>query len=227
VIFRMALTAVARGPMHTRGPGRVLPLVDTAIEVDARGNPIIPGSSVRGRVRAHFERLVRALGQPVCRPPRPETMCPHVDLGREDGFCLACQVFGSAWLPGSVAFDDLTMPPELAVPNLLPVRTGVSVNRKLASAEAKRLLVVEVADPTAVSGDLQFEGEVTGDLSRLHIGWLLAAIRMVTCLGGGKARGFGEVSLAVHDLAEWDASAGRWHPVEIQPLIKEALDASP
>lgn len=224
MIFRMRLTATARGPLHTRGPGRVLPLVDATIEVDAAGNPVIPGSSVRGRVRAHFERLLRALGQPVCQPPNPETMCPHLDLSLGGGYCLACQVFGSAWLPGSVAFDDLTMPPEPAAPNLMPVRTGVSISRKLASAEAERLFVTEVADPTAVSGDLQFEGEVTGDLSRLHIGWLLAAIRMVTCLGGGKARGFGEVKLEVSSIETWDAASRKWVSLEELPAIKEALD---
>src|SRR5947207_1365641 len=92
--FRITLTAHAATALHLTGPGRTLALVDRPLQLDEIGLPVLPGSSVRGRVRVHLERLLRGLGRTVCTPPRPDRMCPHYD----GGYCLVCKLFGSPGL---------------------------------------------------------------------------------------------------------------------------------
>ncbi len=206
---------------HTLGPGRTLPLLDRPIQVDGSGCPIIPGSLIRGRVRAHLERLLRARGRPVCRPPAPQNMCPHNQevVGKlaptGDPYCLACRIFGSAWRDSGVVFSDFHLDGELQE---FPTRTGVGISRRLGTVQAERLFLTETAPP-----GLRFTGKAEGWLTREEAGWLLAAIRLVTHLGGGKSRGLGQVQIALVSVEQWDEGKGEWVKVNPEDLIEEAL----
>ncbi|HXF69662.1 MAG TPA: RAMP superfamily CRISPR-associated protein [Thermoflexus sp.] len=219
--WRVVLEAETLTAFHTLGPGRTLPLVDRALQVDVEGNPFIPASSVRGRVRAHLERLLRASGLPACWPPRPEQMCPHVGVvpDPKEPFCLACRIFGSPWYPSPTFFEDLRL---VAVghPNgRLAYRTGIGISRRLGTVQAERLFTTESTSPTG----LRFRGNIEGALAREEMGWLLAALRTVQHLGGDKARGMGQIRLRVVELLRWNAGTGAWTPENPEDLLKEVI----
>jgi len=99
-----------------------------------KGSPVVPGSSVKGNVRARLELslvpregfvsscLIRASEEPLEPPPRGEEGWRHFriwsqalsfDRGPSCDFtegegevCLLCDIFGTAGLQGLVAFDD-------------------------------------------------------------------------------------------------------------------------
>jgi CRISPR/Cas system CSM-associated protein Csm3 (group 7 of RAMP superfamily) len=199
--FRIPLTAYAVTALHLTGPGRTLALVDRPLQVDENGRPVLPASSVRGRVRVHLERLLRGTGQPACTPPRPESMCPHQD-GR---YCLACRIFGCPRREALVRFDDLRL--ATPAPEALPQRANVSLSRRLGTAQGERLVISETT-PWQDGHELQFIGWASGRAGREDVGWLLAAIRLVTHIGGGKARGLGQVRLEAPEVEWWDAAVG-------------------
>ncbi|GBC92724.1 hypothetical protein HRbin15_01201 [bacterium HR15] len=206
--FWMELKVRLLADLHTAGPGRSVPLVDRCVEVDARGEPFIPASSFRGRVRAHLERLLSALGHPVCQPPNPARMCPL-----EDGtFCLACQIFGNPSRQSAIHFSDLK--PAQAVPEL-PVRVGIGINRDLQTVEAQRLFLLE----TVPVSDVEFVGTVEGWLLSDQLGWLIGAIGLITHLGGNKARGLGRVQVEITRLLYPSPNT----EIDHRALLKEVL----
>lgn len=212
-LFRLDTEVVLKGMLHVAGLGRPRPLVDRCVAVDEHGVPYLPASSVRGRVRAHLERLLRARGLPVCAPPRPERMCPHARLeGTEDGYCLACRLFGSPWRDAAVVCDDFR-PEPVAVAGTaedgmwertMVVRTSVGIGRKLGTVREERLFFTE-ALPRVMAGEgLRFAGTMEVRAEPGELGWLVAAMRLVTHLGGQKGRGLGRVELRVTGVARWD-----------------------
>ncbi|HIC92882.1 MAG TPA: hypothetical protein EYP09_01335 [Anaerolineae bacterium] len=219
--WRITLQVETLTDFHTLGPGRTLPFLDRPIQLDYRGHPIIPGSLVRGRVRTYLERLLRVKGKPVCRPPMPQNMCPHNQEVTEklatigECYCLACRIFGSAWRESEVVFSDFHLDGELEG---LSTRTGVGISRTLGTVQAERLFSTE----TAPFG-LRFVGRAEGWLSREEAGWLVAAIKLVTHLGGDKSRGLGEVKIALVQAERWDPKEEKWVEESPQDLIEEAI----
>lgn len=220
--WRIVLEAETQTAFHTLGPGRTLPLIDRAIQIDTEGNPFIPASSVRGRVRAHLERLLKTLGYPICRPPRPEQMCPHAGVVTDpnEPFCLACRIFGNPWHPSSTFFEDLRLVPEQRSDWKSSYRTGTGISRGLSTVRAERLFTTE----TVSTIGLRFRGNVKGRLSREEVGWLLAALRMVRHLGGDKARGLGQVYLRVTGLYRWNTAAKAWVEENPEALLEEVVN---
>lgn len=226
--WRLELEIETQSAFHTFGPGQTLPLVDRALQVDAEGYPYIQGSTVRGRIRVHLERLLKGLGQPVCRPPRPQGTCPHYKpigdqlAARGERYCLACRIFGSAWRQSTLAFTDFPLHRTGLAPEAYAgERTSVGISRRLGSAQAERLFHSQTTTP----GDrLRFVGQAQGRLTDEEMGWLLAAIRLVTHLGGHKARGLGRVRMQVASLARWDDKSKTWKPVDSQALLREVVD---
>ncbi|MFQ3611496.1 MAG: RAMP superfamily CRISPR-associated protein, partial [Fimbriimonadales bacterium] len=88
-----------------------LPVIRTA-----DGTPFIPGSSLRGAVRSHVERIVRTFepqlgeGRGACNPTRTAEWCltsqvvsslrnkSDYDEQVYQRSCRVCRVFGSPWL---------------------------------------------------------------------------------------------------------------------------------
>ena len=224
--WRCTLKIHPQGAFFTLGPGRTLPWIDRMLQVDTEGFPMIPASSVRGRVRAHLERLLNSQGKPVCTPPIPEQTCPHNDTvedSSENGmkFCMACRIFGSTWRETSVFFSDFHMDRGTAGANeVIAERPSVTISRNLGSAQAERLFVTQTTDPVC-RGPLI--GRVEGHLTREELGWLISAVRFVTHLGGSKARGLGNMSLKVENLEQWDAEYKKWVPLEAGEIVEEAV----
>jgi CRISPR/Cas system CSM-associated protein Csm3 (group 7 of RAMP superfamily) len=218
--FRMTLSATAHSALHITGPGRTLPLVDRPLQLDEQGLPVIPASSVRGRIRAHLERLLPAFGLPVCSPPRPELMCPHARV--PDGFCLACRVFGSPRRDAAVLFNDLKVQPIRPLFNF-PQRIQVSISRRLNTAQAERLFSSETT-PFSENVQSVFAGQISGRAEPVELGWMIAAIALVEHIGGDKARGLGRVRLSATQLQWWDANSRQWQSDDTQNLVEAALN---
>ena len=60
--INVTLDALLASPLHIGSGARADSLADKPLVKDARGFPIIPGSSLRGKTRHACERIVRSLG---------------------------------------------------------------------------------------------------------------------------------------------------------------------
>lgn len=228
-LVRLRVEVRLHSMLHVAGPGQPRPLVDRTVAVDEQGVPYLPASSVRGRVRAHLERLLRACGLPVCTPPRPARMCPHAGLeGTVDGYCLACRLFGSPWRDAAVTVGDFRLvrgscgAESETWERMMVVRTGVGIMRKLGTVREERLFFTEAVPHAAGGDELRFAGEMEVRADRAAIGWLVAAMRLVTHLGGQKGRGLGRVELAVCEVQRWDAGRG-WLPLDAARFCEEVV----
>jgi len=171
----------------------------------------IPGSSLKGKVRNTCEDLARLAGLKLCSAPQPLTMC-----GRDrDGYCLVCRVFGA---PGEnipegreLYWQDAHLTAqsrkEVSVEGQpwgqTTERTQVQLSRARGMAAEDRLYTSEFAAP-----GLTFAGRVSGwlevtpcsaDCGYYEVNLLLAGLRMVKMLGGGRSRGSGRCQIALPD----------------------------
>ncbi|MEW6048932.1 MAG: RAMP superfamily CRISPR-associated protein [Bacillota bacterium] len=214
VRFRATVRVECHSPILVQGAGLPKGTADLLFfERDRRA--VIPGSSLRGAWRHALERLLRQLGQPVCYPPRPESMCPHVDLGRgtTGEFCMACKVFGSPWLASRLAVEDLYAEQEEPEGEEL-LRHGVAVDRISGAVSRGKLFITEVPHARA------FTGSIRGELDSTQLGLLIAAARLITHLGGGRARGLGRVTVKIGDLCHSKGTPLGWNQ---EDLILEAV----
>jgi CRISPR/Cas system CSM-associated protein Csm3 (group 7 of RAMP superfamily) len=214
IYLDLPLTITVEGPLHI-GTGYDRGLIQRTVARDANGNVYIPGSSLKGKVRNACENLARLAGLKVCDAPRPETMCG----GRGAARCLVCRVFGT---PGGNAPDGrelfwhdahptgkwrgLTATRDR--PKAWPVgqtmaRTQVQLSRARGMAAEDRLYTSEFA-----TRGLEFTGRVSGWLKATpcsagvgyyEVNLLLAGLRLVETLGGGRSRGAGRCEIKLPD----------------------------
>ena len=179
-------------------------LADKPTVKDVAQVPVLPGSSLKGRARHECERIVRTLtsdDNAVCHGPTADNMCP-LDPARLSAtgqqVCPVCRIFGSPWWPGAVQFSDLhwefrdeftnERPPETTI------RYGVGINRTRKVAEEQKLFTLETFAPTQAAA---FVGCISGNLPDNaterygQVGLLVAGLRSITSLGGGRSRGLG------------------------------------
>lgn len=183
----IGLTVTFETPPSVGAGGVTGTVADKVVTRDARGRFIIPGSQLKGKLRHACEQLLRSRGVDLCRPPRPDEMCPHAEGVTSP--CLLCAIFGSPAVRSRLRFHDLTakaadLPDET-------LRAMVSLNRRRRTAEAGRLFLVETAPNLA---GLRFENAeaITGHLSAdSHAHLLLAGLRLLFAWGGGASRGLG------------------------------------
>src|SRR5690606_17348973 len=161
IVFEARLVAVSalrvgRGQESFDPTGTDLPILRG---VDER--PFIPGSSLRGALRAYVERVVRTFepppprgepwrGRSACNPLSFEENClPASEIKkrrerREEGLelaqwaweasCRVCRLFGSTVLASRIRIADL-MPVD-AEP-VTAIRDGVAINREKETGETK------------------------------------------------------------------------------------------
>jgi hypothetical protein len=146
-------------------------------------------------------------------------MCPHAGLSLPNGqkVCRVCQIFGSAWYPSPVVFEDLHLlerpESEDSEQRVQEQRIQVSISRRLATAQAERLFISETASWQA-NEKLRFGGRITGYLDTIQAGWLLIALTRVTHVGGDKASGLGRAEIHPIKWQWWDETRARWQKVE-------------
>jgi CRISPR-associated protein Csm3 len=172
---------------------------------DGEWLPCLPGSSMKGALRSHFERVVRGLrlkDNVVCDPLGFEN-CGRklgkakngeVRSGEEAyrGSCPACRMFGSTAMASRVIFSDARLAPDQDA--VYEHRDGIAINRLTGGVDRHLLFSF---DPMATGTRLVFEATL-----RNFETWQLGALFLLAehldkghiRLGFGKSRGFGAVA---------------------------------
>jgi CRISPR/Cas system CSM-associated protein Csm3 (group 7 of RAMP superfamily) len=186
-------------------------IVDARTTRTGGGIVYVPGSTVKGRVRFRFQEVMDALGIDGCQPDHP---CKGPDAP-----CPVCNVFGSVRQSGALFFSDLRLVEnqsdlaQLEGGRYRPLfehetRTNVMISRPRGVAFEQRLFTMEAGAP-----ELYLVGDVTGRLEPCgrtltmqgravpeDLGILVAAMGLVTHLGGRKSRGLGRCDLEPMNL---------------------------
>lgn len=195
---------------------------DLPVLRDAQHRPYIPGSSLRGVLRSHLERLVRGLepgpgrlGRGACKPVHADTeWCvtskmveewrEQVRQGRQtddwladqiwDHSCRVCQTFGNTWLASRVRLADLYTPDQLEA----EIRDGVAIDRDKETVQHKY-------DFEAVAEGARFRLKIVAEnLEDEAVGLLWLGLRELERghiqVGGFKGRGLGWVNLTELEL---------------------------
>ncbi|HCU38305.1 MAG TPA: CRISPR-associated protein [Armatimonadetes bacterium] len=185
-----------------------------------------PGSSIKGAIRSHCERIARTLAfagnydaeRMACDPLDDEKCCAKVhgtktgavagdehtegdDPSAEDKYrdaCFTCQLFGNTTLAGHITFNDAYPTGEVT----LEERNSVAIDRVFGSVR---------------HGPFQFETLVAGEFTTTirvhnftcaHLGLVLLALRdlrdQYLLIGFGKSRGLGRLDA---DFTEFTLSS--------------------
>ena len=178
-----------------------------------QAHPVIPGSSIKGALRAHAERLCRTLAPgSVCEPyrvvkdhsaARPASC--GLRLGEKKTLrsweaykhsCPICRLFGSTQFIGRFSTSDANTDKRESA---LQCRDGVAIDRFTGGAYSGAKFDLEVLP----------EGEFTSQLQLQNFElWQLALCALVLRdfsdgiirLGSGKSRGLGQVHCEVESM---------------------------
>lgn len=189
------LAVTLRTPINVGSGAMADALADKPTLRDARGLPIIPGSTLKGKVRHVCEQIAHRLwGDQVCHAPYPGQMC-------RDEPCRVCRIFGSPWYRSLLRFGDLHLKPgDEQIPAKVEweksshlqaglLRTGVGLSRRSGTAQEEILYSIEGYHPPA---SFVYDGHIRGELvGEEDLALLLAGLREVRALGGSKGRGMG------------------------------------
>lgn len=163
---------------------------DRPLLTDWRGLPMVPASSLKGRLRHTCRRLADAIGQEPCGDPVAEAMCQPVGDERP---CVICRLFGSPWMESPLTFTNLTLvEPEFLVEASTPpptgLRHGVGLSRRRRVAQDGLLYTTEVFQP---GGTVTLAGEIFGVVDENDVGLLVAGLENLLALGADRSRGMG------------------------------------
>ena len=205
---------------------------DLPVIKDASGRPFIPGSSLRGAVRAHIERIVRAFepsvgnGKGALDPIDVRKYNSLYDGKSEEQIFEVSsrvdQVFGSPKLASRVRFTDLPLLTEGAEPEL---RDSVAIDREKESVANKY-------DFEAMPAGVRFGLEIVAEnLDDAELGLLLLGVRELEQgnirIGGFKGRGLGVVRLekVQYEWIDRDSLLKYLTQGEAQPVNKDWVNA--
>ncbi len=182
-MLRLDLQWQAASPLHV-GSGADGGLLHKYLLRDSTGLPAIPGSTVKGRLRAHTLMAYRSLGGTRHRDGLPCT-------------CAVCLMFGSPGAsPGSLFIGPLT--PVDTNAGRSQGRNGEMVKTGIAIDAHRRTVLDQALVAAECSTHPTFAGQITGAVyaeeqrsAHASIGLLGLGIRLVTSLGWAKSRGLG------------------------------------
>jgi CRISPR-associated protein Csm3 len=218
LVRRVSVTGVleTEGALHvgTGSGGGGIEASDMPVARDGHGRPYVPGSSLRGSLRAGLESLLRGLDRRVCDPFLREGHGDAVSCGERvarrrkalqnqqapidentaftlawEESCEICRLFGHTFLASRLRIADLPLLDSAPT----HVRDGVGIDRDLRSAATGILYQFE-AVPSGARFGLRMEIENPEDH---ELGLLLVGLELFTTgargLGGKSARGLGSV----------------------------------
>jgi len=226
----LAYRLTFHAPFHC-GTGRGLGLLDRTVQRDPVGRLRIPGSTIKGTLREACERTLALVAASVPQSVGDTAPALRADSPHDNRAALRdlhprrtvlARIFGSRACPGALYFEDAALSEEWrrwldsdAVRGdvdryrfwQVEERTQVSVARLTGTARAGHLFASEYGRPY-----LDFEGRVYGvledgtwwdvaDGESVALALLLASLRRVDSLGGGRSSGFGRCSCTVTALS--------------------------
>ena len=186
---------------------------------DGESIPYFPGTSLKGVLRSHLERIARTLKQgSVCIPyydnPNKKDMIPvaaeQKSFGcgfrsRQDGnvnsssaayadSCAACRLFGSLKFGGRFSISDA-----YPLPNHKPsseARDGIAIDRFTGGTARGALFDLKVVVGGKFKANLQLVNFELWQLAALNLLLSDLADEMIT-IGSGRSRGLGRVRITV------------------------------
>ncbi len=168
----------------------------------------LPGSSLKGAIRSHAERLIRTrypdASQMCCDPlgsmscdkrigranqgeNRQQALQPYEEYQR---LCLACRIFGHTIHAGHFTATDAY--PDKAIAEL-PLRQGVAINRFSGSAKTNALFDMEVTMQGAFQVRFTLVNFELWQVGLLALVWRDLRDERLP-IGFGKSRGLGRVT---------------------------------
>lgn len=163
----------------------------------------LPGSSLKGAIRAHCERIVRTLGGNVttCDPTKPKTLCKGLKEKSSatlyNKTCTVCQIFGSTNISAHANITD-AYPVDLSEIKL-EERNGVAIDRIYGSAVRGALFNFQVMTAGTFSTKINIKNFTTAQLALIAL-----AIRdfdeQRVSIGFAKSRGLGQVNMKVNSV---------------------------
>ena len=163
----------------------------------------LPGSSLKGAIRAHCERIVRTLGGKVsaCDPLNRESKCRKLQEKNSATLykktCTICQIFGSTSISARANIADAypVDPSEIK----LEERNGVAIDRIYGSAVPGALFNFQVLTAGTFTTTINLKNFTTAQLALIAL-----AIRdfdeQRTGIGFAKSRGLGQVNMKVNKV---------------------------
>ena len=227
--FRGSL--VLLNEMHI-GSGMGDGTTDALVVKDSNGIPYIPGSSLRGVLRATIERIAASLGLNPCMLIK-DNNCVTTSRNLQDDFkeilkvkdysaidaflndsskvCPVCRLFGSTVSASKIKITDL---PLNGTGTTTAVRHGVAINRDTETAQDKAKFDFEtVPHKSEFAFELIGENLTDDDLALLAVG-IQEMVDGNFWIGGNTARGLGKCRLKdlkieyFDDLKEYFNSKG-------------------
>ena len=186
---------------------------------DFPGEPYVPGSSLKGAIRATCETVIRTFVDDyqtsgiLHYDDAPEEQS---DCGKDDEpLCMICDTFGNTNRISKVAFDDAFMTPEstrLLQDAAVQGRTGVALSRQTGAVKQGALYNVEFVPKGA---EFEFQILCTNVLPG-ELRLLLLAMELFNQgrfkLGGQKSRGMGSVTFKVNQVMTYLPKLYRFDP---------------
>lgn len=180
----------------------------------------IPGSSLKGVIRSHAERIIRTvLPNPIhCCDPLSDNACGEKAVFKTSNrresplsgadtyrqLCTACRIFGHTVMGSRLIISDAYPNNEEDVESL-PTRQMVAIDRR--SGASVNTFTMEVATRGEFEFSLMFR-----NFERWQIGLIALVVRDLNegrlSIGFGKSRGLGQVKIA-YRRAELIYPAGR------------------
>lgn len=196
VVLHLEWTATS--PLVVGSGGGASPLINIPALRDAAGRPVVPGSSLKGRVRQMARMLYQTRRGELCQAQAGPPFPPDLDH-RRPCRCELCILFGApGFWPGAVRFPDLA--PAAGSDAEFHIRQHVSMDRQRRVAAHGHLFSVEAAGGAPGQG-LILTGSVTGFLPEhrlgAQVGLLYSALRLVPALGRGRSQGMGAGHMSV------------------------------
>lgn len=207
----------------------------------ARGERVIPASSLKGAVRAVFEAITFSCVSKATPETRVYKQFVECKFEPEEGrveLCPACRIFGAPGYMGQVSFSDAVQEEGgsevRAIPTLYEPRRWQRGRRFYGHGKpAEGNLPVEVCPAgSRFHFEIYFENLSPGELGVLLLALGQGEPPFYLKLGGGKPACLGSVHLTVENLilrqvreAYLDYEAGPGEPAEMERYINVALRA--
>lgn len=212
--IELKLAVSLDGPLAV-GTGFRRGLVQRTIERNGEGLLYIPASTLKGRTRDAAEQLVVQLElKNICHAPRGDYMC-SINRG-EKKLCLVCRTFGTPGLSSrtghtGLRWSDAQLQDEyrkiFANSHSAQVRTrtqaqmsrvrGVTLEERLFTSE---MSTENLSLTFTITGCLATTPIAGDEVLSYELMLLVAALKMVPSLGGGRSRGNGRCTIAVNAI---------------------------
>ncbi len=177
--------------------------------------PFIPGTTMKGIIRANIERVLRSsnsyyacdpldrnsCGRKINKNDRDFTKADYPTLKKklvlrktekDQGICLTCWMFGSTVFRAATRISDFVS----QKPVVLQTKTSIAISRKYGAVMNNMLTQVEF-----VPKGTEFEGFITVVNEKLSLGYLAYTLKLlnngIITIGAHSTKGFGSVKVEV------------------------------